>query len=617
MTTIKCFQIYSVLILLLPAVWGAPSTSVWSDETRSDQTENADATSGTYRWNAAQFGVAADENADATVALQAVLDKANRAGGGIVELPSGRYRINGNLSIPAGVTLQGTYRVPPTVNRKDQRVNGTVLLAYAGKGQPDGKPFITLAGDDAVLAGIVVIYPESDQKTVPPIPYPPCVASYETRNVGVLNCCLLNPYEGIRMIRADRHLLRDITGYPVWRGLFVDQCYDIGRVENFHFWPFGLVYKPKDPYCEWINKNGIAFEFARTDWEYVYNTFCFGYGVGYRFSAYEHGAANGNFLGLGADSCRRAVLVEQSQKPGLLITNGEFVGRWTSDDSVCLEIKEGNEGKVSLNNCSFWGPVETCVLAASSSGQFTANACHFVNWDNAGTGAPAIRVAAGKAIVSNSTFEESGVHVEVAPEAKSAIITGNQAQGGLVVAGKQLPQTVLSANEPTPLDQLTEEQKLKYRVDVGSESDSGFLRNWYGREKSVDSAGKTITSRWTKSVSTVLLPVVPGKSYRLSVKLLANPFKTASPDSAGLWVDGRQAATFSQSEPTEASAALARPLPTNEKELSVEIPAQKVKTPLITLEIRTPGWVPAEKSPKSNDTRKLGVYVQEIEMEAK
>lgn len=152
-----------------------------------------------------------------------------------------------------------------------------------------------------------------------------------------------------------------MTGYPIWRGLFVDQCYDIGHIENIHFWPFGLSYQPDDPYCKWININGVAFEFARSDWHYVSNTFCFGYGRGYYFSDCGHGGTNGNFLGIGADSCRRAVLVDQSQKQGLIITNGEFVGRWTSEGSVCLEIGEENEGAVMLTNCSFWRPVKICV----------------------------------------------------------------------------------------------------------------------------------------------------------------------------------------------------------------------------------------------------------------
>lgn len=562
----------------------------------------------TPRWDAAQLGVLADEKTDVTDALQALLDRAGASGGGVVELTSGRYRINGNLSIPAGVTLQGTYRVPPTIQRKDQAVNGTVLLAFAGKGKPDEKAFITLAGDDAVLAGVIVIYPEWSQETVPPIPYPPCIASTDTNNAGVLNCCLLNPYEGIRLVRAHRHLLRDVTGYPIWRGLFVDQCYDIGRVENFHYWPFGVTYQPQDPYCEWINQNGIAFEFARTDWEYVSNTFCFGYGVGYRFSACDHGAANGNFLGLGADSCRRAVLVEQSQEPGLLITNGEFVGRWASQDSVCLEIKKGNRGKVSLSNCSFWGPIETCVRSSSASGQFTASACHFVNWDAAGENAPAIRIEAGKAIISACTFMQAGVHVEAVPEAKSVLVTSNQAEGGLVVSGAELPQVILSANELSPLDRMNDSEKLNYQIDVGGEEDAAFLRGWFGREQSVDAQKKEVSCRWTKCESTVFLPVLSGKKYRLTLHFLANPFKDAAPESAGLWLEGKQIASLSQ------KAAPTLPGPEGNL-LTAEIPAQP-QTQVLKLQVRTPGWVPTEKSPGSSDSRKLGIFVQKIEVNA-
>ena len=143
---------------------------------------------------------------------------------------------------------------------------------------------------------------------------------------------------------------------------------------------------PEEPYCKWVNTEGVAFELARTDWHYVSNTFCFGYGVGYKFSESKSGATNGNFLGLGADSCRRAVLVEQAQPPGLLITNGEFVGRWSSTDSVCIEIGPKCEGKVSLSNCSFWGPIDRCIWMRSSIGQLAANTCHFVHWDNHGAG---------------------------------------------------------------------------------------------------------------------------------------------------------------------------------------------------------------------------------------
>lgn len=396
------------------------------------------------RWNVGNSGAVADGGTDNTAAFQAALDRAGKAGGGVVEVPSGRYRFNGTLSVPAGVTLQGTYRVPPTRSSMKAKPDGSILLVYAGRGSEQGAPFIRLAGSNAAIAGFVVEYPEWKQTDVPPVPYPPCVYAENAENVGISECCFLNPYEAIKLVRAARHLVRNVTGYPTHRGIYVDECYDIGHIENIHFWPFGVTYQQDDPYCKWINTHAVAFELARTDWHYVANTFCFGYGVGYKFSASKAGSTNGNFLGLGADSCRRAVLVEQAQAPGLLITNGEFVGRWGSEDSVCLEIGDKTEGKVSLVNCSFWGPIDRCIWMRSSVGQLTASACNFVAWNNHGKGSPAIQLDAGKAIVQGCTFSQAGTHVAAGPAVKSAILTGNQAKGGFQ-AGNQAGKRLQSA----------------------------------------------------------------------------------------------------------------------------------------------------------------------------
>jgi hypothetical protein len=382
------------------------------------------------RWSVMEMGAVADGTTDNTKSFQKALDAARQAGGGIVEAPAGRYRIAGTLSIPQGVTLQGTYRVPPTRNSMTEKPDGTVLLAYAGRGSAEGPPFICLAGNNSAVAGLVIEYPEWKRSDVPPVPYPPCVASQDTNNVGILECCFLNPYEAVKLIRAHRHLIRNVTGYPSKRGIYVDECMDIGHIENVHFWPFGVAYDPNDPYCKWINTQGVAFELARTDWHYVSNTFCFGYGVGYKFSESKAGSTNGNFLGLGADSCRRAVLVEQAQSPGLLITNGEFVGRWGSTDSICVEVAPKAKGKVSLVNCSFWGPIDRCIWMRSPFGQITASACHFVDWNNHGKGAPAIQLDAGKAIVNACTFAKEGPHVQAGKNVQSSLLMGNQAPGG-------------------------------------------------------------------------------------------------------------------------------------------------------------------------------------------
>jgi hypothetical protein len=542
-------------------------------------------------WNVIEAGAQPDGKTDCTEIFQKLLDQAGKAGGGVVEVPAGRYRINTGLSIPANVTLQGIFHGPPTSGPVAiTNLTGSVLFAYAGRGQTSGPPFIKLAGGNAVLAGLAIAYPEWKQTDVPPVPYPPCVSSENTDNVVIQDCLLLNPYEAIRLVRAGRHLVRNITGYPIKRGIYVDECYDIGHIENIHFWPFGVSYEPNNPYCKWINTQGVAFELARTDWHYMFNTFCFGYGIGYKFSNSAHGSANGNFLGLGADSCQRAVVVDQAQPPGLLISNGEFVGRWGSTNSVCLEIGPEVEGKVSLVNCAFWGPIDRCVWMRSKAGQFTANACNFVNWDNAEIGSPAIQLDAGRAIIQGCTFGEDHLHVQINTNTVSAIMTANQAIGGFRFENYAGPRAQSALNEPDPIPLLESRESLAhYRLEIGGESDGRYLQGWSGAEK------KPRPFRWSLPVSKLLLPVNPGERYTLQMDIEVPP-QALSPD-AGIYCEGVRLASL-----------------TTNRVLTAELPS--VATNRMRLELRSKGWVPAQVKKDSIDLRTLGVQVYALTMRA-
>ena len=547
----------------------------------------APGTGGRTRWNVVEAGAVGDGQTDATAAFQSALDQAGAAGGGVVEAPAGHFRIAGHLRVPANTTLQGIYRVPPTSGPVPiGKLTGTVLLAHEGRGTTNGPAFITLAGNNAALMGVIVAYPEWKRSDVPPVPYPPCVASQDTENTAIQECCLLNPYEGIRLVRAHRHLVRNVTGYPIWRGLYVDECYDIGHVENVHFWPFGVNYQAEDPYCKWINTQGVAFEWARTDWHYVHNTFCFGYGIGYRFSQSKHGSANGNFLGLGADSCQRAVVVEQAQPPGLLISNGEFVGRWASTDSVCVVIGPEVEGKVSLVNCSFWGPIDRCVWMRGPAGQFTASACNFVQWDVGASGSPALQIDAGRAIVQGCTFGQENLHVRVGSNAASVLLTANQASGGFRVDNQAGKRTQQSLNEPDPID-WTPATRAHYALTLGAPGDGRYLQDWHGQER------LPRPFRWSSARSRFLLPVNPGEGYTLTLEAQV-PRQAVTPE-AGIYLEGKRLA----------------PLTTNSP-ITLSIPATAGER--IRLELRCADWEPRKSMPGSEDSRKLGLQVFQLTM---
>ena len=83
---------------------------------------------------------------------------------------------------------------------------------------------------------MVLYYPEQDPSKNPK-PYPYAIAM-RGKNPAVLQVELLNPYNGIDASQNERHLIRDVQGQPLRRGIFVDAIYDMGRIEDVHFNPW-------------------------------------------------------------------------------------------------------------------------------------------------------------------------------------------------------------------------------------------------------------------------------------------------------------------------------------------------------------------------------------------
>ena len=249
-----------------------------------------------------------------------------------------------------------------------------------------------------------------------PIAYPWTIAM-RGKNPAAFDLELLNPYQGIDASRNERHNVRNICGQPLRRGIWVDSIYDIGRIENVHFNPW---WNGHDRVYRWQTENGEAFLFGRADWEYVLNTFCFGYQVGYKFVHTGTGECNGNFVGIGADDCNRAVLVEQSAPYGLLIANGEFTS-FHGDDPTMVEVLGSNKGVVRFSNSAFWGP---CNQIAKIGGQGTVgfSDCTFVEWkmDRA-----AIQVSAGSVLIRGCEFRQNQPHISLGESVDRAVITGN------------------------------------------------------------------------------------------------------------------------------------------------------------------------------------------------
>lgn len=373
-----------------------------------------------------EFGAAGDAKTDDTAAFQLALDEVGKAGGGTVYAPTGRYLFKGSLAVPGGVTLEGSFRcVPSHVGLRNKGEakpgeDGTAFFVTAGRGSEDGQPFLTL-NTNSSLCGVTIYYPEQIDDSEP-VAYPWTIAM-RGKNPAVFDVELLNPYQGIDASKNERHNIRNITGQPLRRGIWVDAIYDIGRIENVHFNPW---WSSHSKVYEWQTTHGEAFIFGRADWEYVLNCFCFGYHVGYRFVETKTGGCNGNYLGIGADDCNRAVLVEQCAPYGLLIANAEFTS-FHGDDPTMIEVREANKGVVRLSNSAFWGPCNQIAKIAGT-GTVGFSECTFVQWGKQGRRA-AIQASSGSVLIRGCEFLENKPHILLGEGVTRAVVTGNLFSG--------------------------------------------------------------------------------------------------------------------------------------------------------------------------------------------
>lgn len=392
------------------------------------------------------FGALGDGKTDDTAAFQKALDAAGKAGGGAVHAPRGNYFFARSLNVPSAVTLKGIWESVPAHNGvRDAGLpkptdDGTTFLVTGSLGKEDGTPFITL-NHNSTLKGVVLYYPNQNPAEEPK-PYPWAIAM-RGKNPAVLTVELLNPYNGIDATQNERHLIRDVHGQPLRRGIMVDTIYDIGRIENVHFNPWWSVH-PK--LLAWQQEHGEAFIFGRTDWQYVFNTFCFGYNIGYKFIQTPAGVCNGNFLGIGADDCFTAVVVEQSAPMALLISNGEFVS-FHGPDPTMVRVGTNHTGSVRFVNSAFWGPCNQIAKIAGK-GAVAFSDCTFVQWDRNKEGRHALQVEGGSILVRGCEFQANRPQIALGASVRRAVITDNLITGSLRLTNSS-PRTFVISNNAT------------------------------------------------------------------------------------------------------------------------------------------------------------------------
>jgi hypothetical protein len=383
---------------------------------------------GANQVNAHQYGTKGDGKTDDTAALQAALDAA-KTNGPICHVPPGLYRLEGALTVPPGVALCGASGGVP----HSEHPIGTVLLAYGGRGQAEGEPLITLK-PSAVIRNLVIHYP--DQTLAEVAPYPWSIRA-DGELCQVLDLTLTNPYQAIDLGSKwnELHLVRNVFGCPLKTGIYIDQCSDIGRIENVHFNPnfwTRMALKPGlggGDIKAYLQNNLVGFQIGRTDWEFISNCFVIFARIGFHFDDFGHGPGNAVITQSGSDICPVAVRVARSQAhAGVQFANGQFMST--------LEIGPENRGPVKLANCGFWGTELTREhVRHLGDSSLVLTACHFTGWGRALKEAPCIRAANGRLIVNGCEFMDQGKKaIALDKGLKSAAVFGCLFREGNAVA---------------------------------------------------------------------------------------------------------------------------------------------------------------------------------------
>ena len=275
---------------------------------------------------------------DSTRAIQRAIEDLSAAGGGTVWLPSGRYRITGNIIIRPMVTLRGDWRDPDSgADPGDAGRYGTVIVVDMPSSENLTGGAFTMGGSSGAM-GLTVYYP--GQTIDDPKPYPfafdiPGRALEGEHNymlATLQNITLLNAYNGICAGLTpngygwaatpgqihESHSVFNIKGTVLNRGLDMRNGADFGVMRdvdiNPRYWlEAGEEYNAPDKSAliAYTRAHTTAFTLADIEWGNLSGFSCSDVDTGMLFVQGDRTRTGFAMYNIRLLNCRQAIRIEE------------------------------------------------------------------------------------------------------------------------------------------------------------------------------------------------------------------------------------------------------------------------------------------------------------------
>ncbi|MDF2539865.1 MAG: hypothetical protein K0S76_2886 [Herbinix sp.] len=334
---------------------------------------------------------------DNTQAIQKALDAAAQAGGGVVFLPPGKYRMDGSITIPKGVELRGTMD-----NSSVPHGEGSIFEVYAGENQPESDPFIIME-EGSGLRGITIDYPNQKytgtQESEPdykPVPYPYTIQGRGS-DIYIINVGLRASYRGVDLYsyKCDNHYIDYLTGHVFNTGVRVGGNSANGKISNLQFnviiyacgneskfgsFPNSPIGVSNRPLYDYALQNLEFLVLGDCTGEILYNDFNYGSYKGLILRNDGNGGPDdGISMGLGLDGDTYTFYIEE----GVTTDNFDFINTQVvsvGDSRTAYIYSEGNNSfDITLFASDYWGNPGNGIVFLENSGTLTLQTANFLH----------------------------------------------------------------------------------------------------------------------------------------------------------------------------------------------------------------------------------------------